>query len=546
MPTGPGRASSAVTIDRMTRLPEPPPTAAPSTAASAPAVLSAAQAGLVALPTEGQFLVRGAAGAGKTTVALARAAHLAKQPLLHGQARVLLLARSPALAAELRPQLARLPAAVARRIEVDAAATWCRRFLALGDAPAAAPLGEAAAPAPLASALPSLRSGEVELLVGFALEIVRRRHKRQVLRRPLAFFTSEIASMLLALGIERFEEYRTVAREGRALPLDDDSRRAVFAVYEETLALAARVGRALPLALVPAALRRLAALRTPPYDHVVVDDAHLLTPVELRLVRALAGGGSLTLFSALEQRFDPLAATLSDLGLGRLDRTEVLPKSLRGPRAIYRVALQILRRRASGNSSNLKAIVPEAIDGPRPRLVLADDWSGELDALIEELRRFRGEGRAWREAAVLLPSAHECEFMAVVLAAAGIATQRVTDDEEEAPGAATASTAAPDAVRLCPLSAAHGREFPLVLLPDVNRGAWPRARHDLPDHERPLAAELAARQLHLALTRATEEVVLFATASTRSPLLPQKSLALERAPVVGAAAPATGPDGDTT
>ncbi len=523
----------------MTRPPEPPPTASPFSAASGPSTLTAAQAGLVGLPTEGQFLVRGAAGAGKTTVALARAAHLAKQPLLHGQARVLLLARSPVLAAELRPRLEQLPAAVARRIEVDAAATWCRRFLALGDAPAVAPPGETAAPAKFAAALPSLRSGEFELLVGFALEIVRRRHKRQVLRRPLAFFTSEIASMLPALGLERFEEYPAVAREGRALPLDDDSRRAVFEVSEETRALAARVGRALPLGLVPAALRRLAALRTPPYDHVVVDDAHLLAPVELRLVRALAGGGSLTLFSALEQRFDPLAATLSDLGLGRLDRTEVLPKSLRGPKAIYRVALQILRRRAGGNTSDLKAIVPEAIDGPRPRLVVADDWKGELDALIEELRRFRGEGRAWREAAVLLPSTRECDFMAVVLAAAGIATQRVTDDEEEATGALAATTAAPDAVRLCPLAAAHGREFPLVLLPDVNRGTWPRARHDLPDHERPLAAEIAARQLHLALTRATEEAVLFATAATRSPLLPPKSLALERTPTAGPATDST-------
>jgi superfamily I DNA/RNA helicase len=498
-------------------------------AASGLTALTAAQAGLVGLPTEGQFLVRGAAGAGKTTVALARAAHLAKQPLLHGPPRVLLLARSPSLATEQRSRRDRLPAAVARRIEVDAAGSWCRRFLALGDAPVPMP-PDVTRPPPLASSMPPLQPGEFELLVGFALAIVRRRYKRQVLRRPLAFFTSELSSMLLSLGIERYEEYQAVAREGRALPLDDESRKAVFEVFEETRALASRIGRALPLAPVPDALRRLAALRTPPYDHVVVDDAHLLAPVELRLVRALASGGSLTLFSALEQRFDPLAATLSALGLDRLDRTEVLPKSLRGPKAIYRVALQILRRRAGGNASDLRAIVPEAIDGPRPRLILAGDWRGELDALIDELRRFRGEGRAWREAAVLLPSAFECEFMAVALAAAGIATTRVVDESDDGATAAVDSTAIADAVQLCPLAAAYGREFPLVLVPDLNRGAWPRSRHELEEHERSAAMENAARNLHLALTRATEEAVLIATAATCSPLLPKKALVIERAP----------------
>lgn len=471
-----------------------------------PPVLTPAQASLVGLPTEGQFLVRGAAGSGKTTVALARAAHLAKQPLLHGSARVLLLARSPALAAELAPRRDVLPAALAKRIDVDSAGGWCRRFLA--DDPAIAP---------------PLRTAEFELLVGFALELVRRRMKRQVLRRPLAFFTSELTTMVLALGFERFEDYQPVEREGRALPLDDEARRAVFAVFEETRALAARIGRSLPLATVPAALRRLGATRTPPYDHVVVDDAHLLAPIELKLVRALASGGSLTLFSALEQRFDPLAAKLTALGLDRLDRTEVLPKSLRGPRAIYKVALQILRRRGGAASQDLKAIVPEAIDGPRPRLIVAADWQGEIDALIAEIRRFRGEGRSLRDAAVVLPSEREAEFVAAALAAAGLPTQHLRDDDP-------APAADIDAIRLCPLEAAAGREFPLVLLLDVNRGVYPRAKHDLPDHERAFAVELAARSLHLALTRATEEAVLFTTESTRSPLLPQKALAAERAP----------------
>jgi len=471
-------------------------------APTAAVALTPAQATLVHLPTAGQFLVRGAAGSGKSTVALARALHLARQPLLHGPARVVLLARAPALAAELARRRDALGGEAARRVEIVDADAWCRAFLAADGVPVA----------------PPLRAHELDLLVGFALELVRRRLKRQVLRRPLAFFTSELRTMLLALGVVRFDDYRAIDREGRALPLDDDSRAAVFAVFEETRALAERVGRGLPLALAPVALQRLAASRTPPYDHVVVDDAHLLAPVELKLVRALAGGGSLTLFSALEQRFDPLAARLSDLGLGRLDRTETLPRALRGPKAICKLALQILRKRVAGDA-DLAAIVPEAIDGARPRLIVAADWQGEVAALVEELRRVQRDGRPLRDAAVLLPSEREVEFVAAALAHAGIPSQPVRDDDVAAPAAT------PDAVRLCPLAAAAGREFPLVFLPDVNRGAYPRSKSDLADHERPFAIEAAARSLHLALTRATEEAVLLATGSTLSPLLPRKSLA---------------------
>ncbi|MSR47922.1 MAG: hypothetical protein EXS13_12820 [Planctomycetes bacterium] len=492
-----------------------------ATVAAGGLLLTPAQATLVGLPTEGQFLVRGAAGAGKTTVALARAAHVAKQPLLHGSPRVLLLARSPALACELGSRLDALPAAVAARIEVDSPIRWCQLFLAAH--------GHASRPQDF------VRPRELGLLIGIALDLVRRQVKRQVLRRPLAFFTTEIESMLLALGIERLDDYLPIEREGRTLPLDDESRRAVFAVFDELRALAARIGRVLPLTLVPEALRQLAATRTPPFDHVVVDDAHLLTPIELKLVRALSSGGSLTLFSALEQRFDPLAAKLTALRLERLDRTEVMPTAMRGPKAVYKVALQILRQRGRANSSDVKSIVPESIAGPPPRVIVAANWQGEFDALVEDLLKLKSEGRALRDAAVLVPSERELEFLAAALARVGLPARAVSDGDVSDDAVRERDAEAPpadDAIRLCTLSVAAGREFPLVYMLDVNRGAYPRTKHDLEDHERGQAVELAARALHLALTRATEAATLFASEGTVSPLLPKRLLERRNAPTV--------------
>src|SRR5262249_14137435 len=144
-------------------------------------------------------------------------------------------------------------------------------------------------------------------------------------------------------GVERFEQYGAIEREGRGSSLDEESRRTIWSVFETFRTLSRALGREPAHALVPRALARVAAIRNHPYDHVVVDDAHRLAPVELKLVRTLAAAGSLTLFAALEQKFDPQAATLHELGLARLDRTESLPRVLRGPAPIHAVALQILR-----------------------------------------------------------------------------------------------------------------------------------------------------------------------------------------------------------
>ncbi len=485
---------------------------APPDVAAAPdgPTLTPGQKALVHLPSEGQFLVRGAAGSGKTTVALARAMHLARQPLLHGAARVLLVARAPSAAAALSRRRNALASDLAGQLDVDTVPHWCRRFLASGPELA------------IASDTPLLRQSEFERLVATALQLVRRTSRRTVLRRPLAFFTTELQTMLLGLGIETFEDYRPVARQGRASGLDHGSRRAVFALFTEVHSLAEQLGRRLPLALAPPALRQLAGTRPPPFNHVVVDDAHLLAPIELKLVRALATGGSLTLFAALEQRFEPLASNLTELGLGRLDRTDVLPTGLRSPTPIYKTALAILKRRGGAPAADSSMILPGSIDGPRPRLLLAKDWRGELAALIDELTRLRADGRPLRDIAVIGAGDADLELVGVVLARAGIAAKLLSDDDAGSNGVESGINQADDRVTLCSLAVAQGREFPIVHLLDVNRGAFPRLKGDLAMHERADAERSAARALHLALTRATEQVTLFASEATLSPLVPKK------------------------
>jgi superfamily I DNA/RNA helicase len=458
------------------------------------------QAPLIHLPTEGQFLVRGAAGSGKSFVALERALHLARQPLLHGSPRVLLLARTPALAQAFADSLQARADGRATQVEVGAPASWCRAILGESDAP------------------PPLDDATFARLVGEALDLVRRTSRRTLLRRTLLFFTSEIATMILALGVERFEQYGAIDREGRGSSLDEESRRTIWSVFETFRALARALGRAPAHALVPRALARLATVRNHPYDHVVVDDAHRLAPVELKLVRTLAAAGSLTLFSALEQKFDPLAATLHELGLARLDRTEALPRMLRGPAPVHAAALHVLRKKNAGDA-DLATIHPGTLEGAKPRLLLAQGVEQELAAAVAEIERWRRE-RSLRDVGVLAPRRVPLELLAAQLARAGIATRWFDDESDGAAGG--------DAVALGLLAHAAGREFPCVLLLDANRGSFPRAPHDLADHERAGADERARRDLHLAITRASHELAVVATEATRAPALPVKLFQVAR------------------
>lgn len=469
-------------------------------------VLTPAQSSLVHLPTEGQFLVRGAAGSGKSCVALERALHLARQPLLHGSPRVLLLARTPALAAPLAKSLAARAPDLAKRVEVSSPTSWSQAILARdGTAPA------------------TLDDDEFEALVNEALLQARRSSRRQILKRPLRFFTSELATMILGLGVAQFEQYGAIEREGRGTALDEEARSTIWSVFELVRAFARALGRDHPHALVPPALARLAGARTHPYDHVVVDDAHRLVPVELKLVRTLAAAGSLTLFAALEQKFDPLASTLRALGLERLDRTEVLPCVLRGPAPIHAAALAVLQRKRPGDA-DLAAILPGSIEGARPRLILAAGPEEELEAARAEIVRMKGEGRRLRDVGVLAQRRTTLDLLAALLTRAGVATRRFGDDAE----ADAATNGAADAVALCPLASAAGREFPVTLLLDANRGSFPRSPWELADHERAGADDAGRRDLHLAMTRASEELLVFATEATRSPALPVKKMSVEK------------------
>jgi len=131
---------------------------------------------------------------------------------------------------------------------------------------------------------------------------------------------------------------------------------------------------------------------------------------------------------------------------------------------------------------------------------------------------------------VLAPRRVPLELLAAQLARAGIATRWFDDESDGAAG---------DAVALGLLAHAAGREFPCVLLLDANRGSFPRAPHDLADHERAGADERARRDLHLAFTRAAAELVVVATEATRAPALPVKLLGVERIGVSAAVAAPT-------
>jgi hypothetical protein len=480
---------------------------------------------LVGLPAEGHLLIRGGAGTGKSTLAFRRALNLARQELLHGPPSVLLLAGTRVQRELWSRALPTVAAEAAPAIHVDTAARWCQGFLE--------------------EHCPELRPMSPESFRGLveeALRLTRQNHGGATLERAADFFVDELEQVILAHGIGRREDYRRLLREGRRLPLDASSRDQVFLVYRAFEELREAHGGVPPALLADRVVEALEGRPGRRYDHVLVDEAHTLTPGQLRVCIALARGGSLTLFTDAEVPYWFPRVRWRNLGLDFTGRTHHLTTHRRSNRQILEAAERVLHphgrpaTRQEPAPEDLEAlpfppVVPAAppagsapaSEGLPPQLVRCRDWRGELAALVRIVRRKLRAGERPGTIAVLARHRHYLERVATRF------------EERNIPHLRPAAELDPvrlledDAVRLVPLDQVAGLEFPVVILADVNQGVFPQERSGRPSAEdQRMDLEESRRAIYLAMTRAIRELWLVGTASRCSPLLPEQGLAIHR------------------
>ncbi len=441
------------------------------------AFLHPSQRALVEREFRGPAKVSGAAGTGKTVVAMHRARHLARQ----GH-RVLLTSYVTTLCQNLernlrlfcRPEdLARITVSTVHKQALAVVRTLDRR----------------ARPAGHRDVADLLNAFSRRFAAGFEPEFVR----------------SEWGSVIELQGIGSWPEYRRARRSGRGRPLSVRDRRTLWRVFEAVIDSLRRrnlytfSGLCLQAELL---LKRGEMAST--FDAVVVDEVQDLRPPELRFLRRLTttAPGRLMVVGDAGQRIYPGGFSLSALGIEVRGRSRILRLNYRTTEQIRRAADRLLGDAEDDMDGELENRRSRSLlRGPEPRLRGLPSQAREASHAVETVRAWLDAGLEPEEIGVFARTARLIERIAQAFADAGLTAHRLKDQ----------GGASQPGIHLGTMHRAKGLEFKAVLAVSCSAGVIPNPR-TLSRYGDPVDRDDAeARERHLlyvVMTRARDELMV--------------------------------------
>lgn len=235
-----------------------------------------------------------------------------------------------------------------------------------------------------------------------------------------------------------------------------------------------------------------------PYDHLVVDEAQDLTPLQFKVLAAHMRTPSMTVLGDLAQgiyaqhgiqAWDEIAAALGNAPI----QFERINQSYRSTEQIIEFANAVLYHTGADRASLAE---PFARNGPRPNIRSFASRAARTQAIRELLQQERAAGRS--AIAIIGKTAAACRQIAEELREAGVsALQLITSREMEYSGQGA----------ILPVYLTKGMEFDTVIVADAEASSY--------DH-----GELDVRLLYVAITRAAHRLHIFHVGPIASALNP--------------------------
>jgi hypothetical protein len=437
------------------------------------------QARLAGRQWSGPARVRGAAGTGKTVVALHRAKYLAAR----GQ-RVLFTSLVRTLGPVYRALLTRMAPEQVDRIEfatVHAVAARCLREHGLAERHQ-----QEAAETCFWRAWAQV--GQFSVLPGLGL--------------VPGYWKDEISIVIKGRGLTDFEQYAKLARVGRTTPLQPSHRRAVWELYERYEQLRTERGvldRDDTLLLARDLVRNSADTR---YDAVIVDEVQDLTCVGLQLLHAFVGDkpDGLLVVGDGQQSIYPGGFTLTEAGVSVIGRSTVLARNYRNREKILRYAQAVVADDSFDDLDGVREDGRREVDIDRPGGEVCEvTVSGTLAqdaALCEHLVEFHDNRNVrYGDMAVLVPTNTAAARWLHVLTTWRIPAVSLKQYD---------GTSC-EAVKVGTYHRVKSLDFAHVCIPDRNLFPQPRRPSESTDAFRE-RTQLERRQMYVAITRARDSV----------------------------------------
>lgn len=435
---------------------------------------------------KGSARVSGAAGTGKSVVALHRAAHLARST---PEGRVLLTTYSKTLAARLShnadlllgvdsPERTRIDIVHLHKLARDWwVNTFKRKFAFINTKRFNELLEAAIAKAGVAEFYPPFIKAEWEALINF-------------------------------WGINDEETYLRTSRKGRGTRLIARQRRVIWRVFAEFLAVLEEKHYMTWERLCFRVAAEFAK-RSPPYRHVIVDEAQDFGPAEFRLLRTLVTPGDDDLFLCGDagQRIYQRRFAWKTAGIDIRGRATRLTVNYRTTEQIRRFADTLLPaaldEEGEGKLETRASI--SLLKGPSPEVNGYADVSEEVAGVAQRLRELMESGFTPRDIAIFCRSDNRLKERAEpALQQCGLTGHYLSDD-----------ASLPDAhISLGSMHRAKGLEFKIVIVMGCDDAMLPRASvlsEMVDEADRVVFIEQDRQLLYVACTRARER--LFVTYS---------------------------------
>ncbi|MBR7824681.1 AAA family ATPase [Actinospica sp. MGRD01-02] len=399
----------------------------------------------------GPALVTGAAGTGKTVVALHRAVYLARS---RPELPVLLTTFTRALSDSLRASLAKLDADPDVLGAIDVQGVDQLAYSVFAEQRAS--LGEQWAVASAADQAAAWRHALAETQAPFAAE----------------FLSDEWEHVVLAQDLTTAEQYLACTRTGRGGTLGPRQRETAWQAINAAAEHLREANRWTFLQIAAEAARYQAEQCVPRYRHAVIDESQDLHPAHWRLLRACVAPNvdDLFLVGDPHQRIYRNNASLRSLGIEVRGRSRKLTLGYRSTGEILDYATHILTGEhvadlEDDQQQDSLAGYRSLLHGRKPTVRAAAHRAEELDALAARVRQWLDEGIPAESIVVAARTRHLVDEAAQALRVHEL--DAVVIDKATADGGG---------VRVCTMHKLKGLEFQCVALIAVEAGVIPPAQ----------------------------------------------------------------------
>jgi len=444
------------------------------------AFLDPAQARLVRRNFNGPSRIRGAAGTGKTVVALHRAAYLARTM----EGRVLVTTYVRTLPRVMSALMERLAPDVADRIDFRSVHSFARDVLVQ-------------------------RGRPVVIDDKTADRVFKDLWEREGKSGPLgkidsapSYWQDEIAHVLKGRGLTRFEQYAALPRTGRRRPLSREMRAEVWGLYVAYEEAIAKRGILDWEDVVLEAESSLAETPLRGYAAVVVDEAQDLSCAMIRMLHSVVGDSpdGFNLVGDGQQTIYPGGFNLAEAGVAISGRGVVLTRNYRNTVEIAEFAAGLV---ADDEVTDIEGgparSEPAEImrRGPRPVYTVFPSRSVHDKSLVERVRRIVEDSdgaTGLGDIGVLALYSWHAKEAADALAEAGIPTIQLDKYDGHTV----------DAVKIGTIKRAKGLEFKEVLVVRTPPHLVQRELDPRVDDAALERRDLQRRELYVAMTRARD------------------------------------------